>query len=294
MVQHPIGESELIITPQGCIYHLDLHPAELATTIILVGDPGRVAQVSRYFDRIELKKSHREFITHTGYLGAKRISVVSTGIGADNIDIVLNELDALLNIDFNTRLSYEIPRSLNIIKLGTCGSLQADIPVDSLVVSTFAVGMDNLLHYYRYENNAEESFLLNAFQQHCGLPGNPLQPYIAESSVRLRNHFTEGYIHGITVTSPGFYAPQGRRLRLSPAYTNLVDNLSGFTSGSHRIVNFEMETSAIYGLGKLLGHHCISINNVIGNRQQQSFSNNLPAAVDNMIQKALAVIGHLA
>ena len=294
MLQQSIGESELIITPLGCVYHLDLHPAELATTVILVGDPGRVTQVSRYFDRIEHKKSHREFITHTGYIGTKRISIVSTGIGTDNIDIVLNELDALLNIDFNTRLPYEMPRHLNIIKLGTCGSLQADIPVDSLVLSTFAIGMDNLLHYYRYENNAEEAFLLHTFQQHCGLPGNPLQPYIAESSVRLRNHFTDGYIHGITVTCPGFYAPQGRRLRLSPAHTNLVDNLSGFTSGSHRVVNLEMETSAIYGLGKLLGHHCISINNVINNRKQLNFSQDMPAAIDNMIQKALAIIEGIA
>jgi len=293
MVQHPIGESELIITQEGCIYHLDVHPEELADTVILVGDPGRVALVSRYFDRIEHKKSHREFITHTGYIGSKRISVVSTGIGTDNIDIVLNELDALSNIDFNTRRPYETTKHLNIIKLGTCGALQPDIPVDSLVVSTFGIGLDNLLHYYRYENNAEETFLLHTFQQQCGLPGNPVQPYIAEGSVRLRNHFTAGYIHGITVTCPGFYAPQGRRLRLSPAYANLIDNLSGFTSSSYRITNFEMETSAIYGLGKLLGHHCISINNVINNRQQAVFTKDLPGAVDNMIQKALAVIAHM-
>lgn len=285
-----IGESELIITPSGCVYHLDVHPDEIAHTIITVGDPGRVPEVSKHFDRVETRKAHREFVTHTGYIGHKRISVVSSGIGPDNIDITLNELDALVNIDFQTRLPKEQHQSLNIIRLGTSGSLQEDIPVDSLVASSFGIGLDNLLHYYRFENNADELFILNAFGQHTHLSGNPIQPYIAEGSIRLRNHFTEGYHHGITVTCPGFYAPQGRKLRLPLAFPTLVDTLSTFESGQHRITNFEMETSAIYGLGKLMGHHCLSVNTIVANRQAKTFSKDAAAAVEHMIQKSLEII----
>ncbi len=288
-----IPPSELIINPQGCIYHLNLHPDEIADTVILVGDPGRVTEVSQYFDRIEVQKSHREFITHTGYLGHKRISVLSTGIGPDNIDIVMNELDALVNIDLAAREPGLAHKSLNIIRLGTSGALQENIPVDSLVASTFAIGLDNVLHYYRYENNAEESFIINDFRNHALLNGNPVQPYIAEGSVRLLNHFTDGFYHGITVTCPGFYAPQGRRLRLPLAFPNLINNLSSFRSGMHFISNFEMETSAIYGLGKLLGHQCLSISTIIANRQLKTFSENAQAAIDNMIRKGLEIIGQL-
>jgi uridine phosphorylase len=258
--------------------------------VITVGDPGRVPEVSKHFDKIEHKKAHREFITHTGYIGNKRISVVSSGIGPDNIDITLNELDALVNIDFTTRLPKENLQSLNIIRLGTSGSLQEDIPVDSLVASSFGIGLDNLLHYYRFENNADELFLLNAFTRHTHLNGNPVQPYIAEGSIRLRNHFTEGYVHGITITCPGFYAPQGRKLRLPLAFPTLVDTLSTFENGQHRITNFEMETSAIYGLGKLMGHHCLSVNTIVANRQSKTFSKDAASAVENMICKSLEII----
>lgn len=285
-----IGNSELIITPQGCVYHLNLHPDEIADTIILVGDPGRVPEISRYFDRIEIQKAHREFGTHTGYIGHKRVSVVSTGIGPDNIDIVLNELDALINIDLGKRELHEKHRALNIIRLGTSGSLQQSIPVNSIVASTFAIGLDNLLHFYRYENNAEESFMLNDFKNHTSLTGHPLQPYVAEGSVRLLNHFTDGFTHGVTVTCPGFYAPQGRRLRLPMAFPNLMQQMSTFRSGMHLITNLEMETSAIYGLGKLLGHQCISLSTIIVNRQTLTFSDNAPQAIDNMIRQALEII----
>ncbi len=285
-----IGESELIITPKGCIYHLDVHPDEIAGTVITVGDPGRVPEVSKHFDRVEHKKAHREFVTHTGYIGNKRISVVSSGIGPDNIDINLNELDALVNIDFETREPKAQQQSLKIIRLGTSGSLQEDIPVDSLVASSFGIGLDNLLHYYRFENNADELFLLNAFSQHTHLTGNPVQPYIAEGSIRLLNHFTGDYIHGITITCPGFYAPQGRKLRLPLAFPTLVDTLSTFESGAHRITNFEMETSAIYGLGKLMGHHCLSVNTIVANRQAKTFSKDAASAVENMIRKSLEII----
>ncbi len=285
----PINSSELIITPRGCIYHLDVHPDEIAHTIITVGDPGRVAEVSKYFDQIEAKKSHREFITHTGYIGKERISVVSTGIGPDNIDIVLNELDALVNIDFESRTPKEELTSLNIIRMGTTGSLQAEIDVDSLVAGTYGLGLDNLLHYYNFEENAAESYIKSTFIQHVGLSNSVIQPYIAEASIHLLNKFPKnaGFHHGITVTCPGFYGPQGRQLRLAPAFPNLINRLSTFRNGEHFISNFEMETSAIYGLGKLLGHHCLSINTVIANRPNGTFSKDTQASVENMIKKSL-------
>ncbi len=288
-----IGESELIITPQGCIYHLDVHPDEIADTIITVGDPGRVPEVSKHFDKIETKKSHREFVTHTGYVGAKRISVVSTGIGPDNIDIVLNELDALVNINFNTRLVKDTFVPLNILRLGTSGSLQRDIPVDSLVAGTFGIGLDNLLHFYHLENNTEEAYVLTEFLKHTGLSGTAIQPYIAQASMRLLNHFIEGFHHGITVTCPGFYAPQGRVLRQPLALPNLVNALATFKQGAHFVSNFEMETSAIYGLGRIMGHHCLSINTIIANRQSKTFSKNAAQSIENMITKSLAIIENL-
>jgi uridine phosphorylase len=287
---YPIGASELIITSKGTIYHLDLHPAQLADTVITVGDPDRVENVSRYFDAIEHRARHREFVTHTGRIGAKRISAVSTGIGPDNIDIVLNELDALVNIDLASRTIKETKKSLAIIRLGTSGSLQAAIPVNSFVVSSFAIGMDNLMHYYQYDANPEESYMLAELEQHIGANGRKLAPYIAEGSIRLRKHFTENYHSGITVTCPGFYGPQGRVLRAPVALPGLIDSLTTFSSRNHRITNFEMETSAIYGLGKLLGHHCLSISTIVANRISQTFSEDGAAAVDRMIRQSLELI----
>jgi uridine phosphorylase len=290
MNTQPIAPSELIITPQGAIYHLNLAPEQLADTVITVGDPGRVATVSRHFDRIEHKATHREFITHTGYIGAKRLSVVSTGIGPDNIDIVFNELDALVNIDFSTRMIKEQKKQLSIIRLGTCGALQANYPVDSFIVSSFGIGLDNLLHYYKHENNTDETYILNDFQQHTGLTGKHIYPYIAEGSIRLRNHFMKGYHQGITVTCPGFYGPQGRVLRAPLGFPHLVDALCTFKSRNHHISNFEMETSAIYGLGKILGHHCLSISTVVANRVSHTFSADGNAAVERMIEQSLGII----
>ncbi|WP_222165417.1 nucleoside phosphorylase [Edaphocola aurantiacus] len=292
MQGNPIGASELIITEKGCIYHLDVHPEEIANTIITVGDPGRVAMISKYFDRIEHKKEHREFITHTGYIGHKRLSVVSTGIGPDNIDITLNELDALVNVDFGTRLPKEDHTTLEIVRMGTSGALQADIPVDSLVVSTFGIGLDNLLHYYYYSENAEVAFIKDAFVKHSRLETSAIKPYMAEGSIQLLNKFParEGYIHGITVTCPGFYAPQGRQIRMAPALPHLIDSLAGFRCGDHRITNFEMETSAIYGLGRIMGHHCLSINTIIANRQTKEFTKDGSRSVTQMIEKSLALL----
>lgn len=284
-----IAESELIINSRGAIYHIDLLPEELANTIITVGDPGRVAEVSKYFDTVEVKQQHREFISHTGFVGKKRITVISTGIGPDNIDIVLNELDALKNIDLSTRTLKQTITPLTIIRLGTSGSLQADIPVDSLVAGTHGLGLDNLLHYYKLQMNTEEQQLLQYFIGHTGLNGN-IQPYISSAGTSVLKHFVQGFHQGITVTCPGFYGPQGRVLRLGLSNPTLVENLTSFRFGTHRISNFEMETSAIYGLGKLMGHQCLSINVIVANRIKKEFSKDGAKAVENLIKTCLGII----
>src|SRR5689334_1885053 len=203
-----IAESELIINSRGAIYHLDLRPEELASTIITVGDPDRVNEVSKYFDKVEVKRQHREFVSHTGNLGNKRFSVVSTGIGTDNIDIVLNELDALVNIDLETRTIKPEHTTLNIVRVGTSGALQAEIPVDSFVVSTHGLGLDNLLNFYRHEENDEEQQLLQSFITQTQLSDRVAHPYISGCSASLIKNFVKGFHHGITVTCPGFYGPQ--------------------------------------------------------------------------------------
>ena len=285
-----IAESELIINVRGAIYHLNLLPEELSSNIIVVGDPDRVKLVSKYFDTIEVKAQHREFITHTGRIGKKRISVISTGIGTDNIDIALNEIDALVNIDFKTREIKPRLSSVNIIRIGTSGSLQADIPVDAHVVGTHGLGIDNLLNFYRLDQNEEEKQLLHSFVTHTQLHGQIAYPYIAGASASLIKHFGNDFYHGITVTCPGFYGPQGRVLRLGIRNPGLIDSLTSFRFGQHRIANFEMETSAIYSLGKLLGHHCLSLNAVVANRINQEFSKDALKAVDLLIRKVLDII----
>lgn len=285
-----IAESELIINSRGAVYHLDVRPEELATTVLTVGDPDRVAQVSKYFDTIEYKCQHREFITHTGTIGNKRISVISTGIGPDNIDIVVNELDALVNIDFDTRLVKNQLSQLQIIRLGTSGSLQADIPVDSYVASTHGLGLDNLLNFYRLEHNEEERQLLQSFTTHSQLHMQVTNPYISSASPSLLKHFVQGYHNGITVTCPGFYGPQGRVLRLGVRNPQLISSLTSFSYGQHRITNFEMETSAIFGLGRLLGHHCLALNAIVANRVKQEFTKDGAAAVEGLIKQSLAII----
>ncbi len=285
-----IEESELIINNRGAIYHLDLRPEELAHTVITVGDPARVHEISKHFDNLEIHQQHREFITHTGFTGRKRISVVSTGIGPDNIDIVMNELDALVNIDFSTRNIKQQLTSLNIIRVGTSGSLQNDIPVNSFAVSTHGMGIDNLLNYYRYENNEEEKQLLQQFIMHTQLNGHFAKPYIGTAASSLLKHFVNGFHHGITVTCPGFYGPQGRVLRLGLSSPELINRLTQFNFGNHRVVNFEMETSAIYGLGKLLGHNCLSISTIIANRVSKTFSSNTDKAMQNLIEQVLQII----
>ncbi len=286
----PIPASELIINNRGAIYHLDLRPEELAPTVITVGDPDRVKMVSQYFDSIECRAAHREFVSATGYLGKKRITVISTGIGTDNIDIVLNELDALVNIDFETRLIKPELTQLQVIRIGTCGSLQADIPVDSCVLSSHGLGIDNLLNFYRQDQNDEEQALLQAFKTQTQLHNAVSHPYISSCSPSLAKHFAGLFPAGITITCPGFYGPQSRILRLGLSQPQLQQRLTEFSFGMHRITNFEMETSGIYGLGKMLGHQCLSLSAIVANRVTKQFSNDTQLAVDQLIRQTLGVI----
>ena len=286
----PIPESELIINSRGAIYHLDLRPEELATTIFTVGDPDRVDRVSRHFDAVEHRSHHREFVSHTGRIGKKSVTVVSTGIGTDNIDIVLNELDALANIDFSTRTVKKTLTPLTIIRIGTSGSLQKDIPVDGFVASTHGLGIDNLLNFYRHDASEDESELLHTFATQTQLHHRLAQPYISGASASLLRHFTTGFHHGITVTCPGFYGPQGRVLRLGLTQPELIDRLTNFAYGPHRITNFEMETAGIYGLGKLLGHHCLSLNAIVANRISQTFSKDNNAVIEQLIRTTLDIV----
>ncbi|HEY4207205.1 MAG TPA: nucleoside phosphorylase [Puia sp.] len=287
---HAIAESELIINSRGAIYHLNLRPEELAPTVFTVGDPDRVTAVSRHFDSIEHKTQHREFVSHTGYIGKKRVTVVSTGIGTDNIDIVLNELDALVNIDLSTRMIKPQFTTLTIIRMGTSGSLQKDIPVDSFVASTHGLGIDNLLNFYRHDDMEEDNSLLQSFTTQTQLHHRLAQPYITGASPSLLKHFVDGFHHGITVTCPGFYGPQGRILRLGLSQPELIDRLTSFSCGPHRITNFEMETAGIYGLGKLLGHHCLSLSAIIANRISKTISADGGSTVEKLITDTLRIV----
>jgi uridine phosphorylase len=257
--------------------------------VITVGDPDRVKEVSKHFDSVEVKRQHREFISHTGYVGKKRLTVLSSGIGPDNIDIVMNELDALVNIDFESRMVKPKLSSINIIRIGTSGSLQPDIGVDSFVASTHGLGIDNLLNFYRHEQNDQEKELLHSFVTHTQIHGPIGNPYISSGAASLIKNFVDGFHQGITVTCPGFYGPQGRILRLGVRNPELIDRLTDFRFGSHRIANFEMETSAIYGLGKLLGHQCLAINAIVADRVKKEFSKDGKATVESLIIKFLGI-----
>lgn len=285
-----IAESELILNNRGAVYHLNVTPDELAPTIITVGDPDRVPEVSKHFNRLESVHQHREFVTHTGYIGQKRLTVVSTGIGTDNIDIVLNELDALVNIDFGTRTIKSNLTQLQIIRLGTAGALQEEVPVDSFVVSSHGLGLDNLLPWYTYQTTAEEQELLQAFNKKVFLQPGSANPYLLAASSGLIKHFSKGFHTGITVTCPGFYAPQGRALRGPLSHPQLLEQLTAFRHNNYAISNFEMETAGIYGLGRVLGHHCLSISAIVANRIRQEFSKDGALAVDKLIREALEII----
>ena len=279
-----IKESELILNPDGSIYHLNLRPEQVADTIILVGDPNRVPRVSAYFDTIEFSTQKREFCTHTGTYKGKRLTALSTGIGPDNIDIVINELDALFNIDLHTRKPKEQLTSLNIVRFGISGSLQADIPVDSFVLSSHGLGMDNMLHAYKDALNVREIAMEEAFMAHTQWNTDKGRPYIVGCGETLKQRLlTDKVFEGITGTAPGFYGPQGRMLRLPVQDPTLNDKLHSFNYKGYRMTNLEMETSAIYGLSKLLGHQAVSLNAIIANRAAGTFTKDTKKVVENLI-----------
>ncbi|MDA8972471.1 nucleoside phosphorylase [bacterium] len=286
--------SELIINPDGSIYHLNLKPEQIAKNIITVGDPDRVGEVSKYFDSIECKIQKREFVTHTGELNGTRISVISTGIGTDNIDIVLNELDALANIDFETRIEKEEHTSLNIIRIGTSGSMQKDIAVNTLLISEYGIGIDGLLHFYDYKNNADEHMTFLHFMETAGSEINfPIRPYIASASKKLIDTLGQNFLKGITLTCPGFYAPQGRVLRNDIAVPNLIENLRKFNHNNLQCTNFEMETAGIYGLSNVFGHQAISFNAILANRITNEFSTNPKIIIEKLIKTVLNRVSKL-
>ena len=287
----PIAESELILNSDGSVYHLQLRENEIADTIITVGDPDRVKEVSKHFDKIEVRKKNREFVSHTGYSGKKRITVISTGIGPDNIDIVLTELDALANVDFKTRLIKKEKKVLKIIRIGTSGSLQSDIPVDSFLASWYGLSLDNLLHFYQPKLSNNEINLANEFSKKVLTKDSKIHPLVISASKDLMQVFASDNVNsGITVTCPGFYGPQGRIVRNKLAYPNLIDNLNTFQFKNLRITNFEMETSAIYGMARMMGHQAISLNAIVANRVLKQFSKNGHKAVQKLIKLALEKI----
>lgn len=289
-----ISSTDLILNADGSVYHLCLLPSDIGQKIILVGDPERVSEITQYFDSVEVIKQKREFHTQTGYFRGERVSVISTGIGTDNIDIVLNELDALVNIDLAKREIKESLTSLKIMRLGTCGGLQADIPIGAIVHSRFAIGMDGLNDYYWWEDEEKSTEALEiALEDHLlTFPEGGLSMYIAEADAQFSELLAEyPSVHqGITLTTKGFYAPQGRMLRLEPAFPNLLDRFASFHFGAYKVTNLEMETAGILGLGKALGHQCVSLSVVLANRSAKIFAENPSECVADLIETGLAIL----
>lgn len=282
-----IAESELIINTDGSIYHLNLLPEDIANTIITVGDPDRVADVSKYFDHIEIKKGKREFITHTGLLKGKRISVISTGIGTDNIDIVFNELDALVNIDFDKREIKKELTSLDIVRIGTSGSIQPEIDIDSFLISEYAVGFDSLLHFYK-SKHIQHPEIQKALIKYIEWANIKSEPYVIKYDDTLGKKLISDTLHlGFTATNVGFYGPQSRKLRLDLEDEKLNDKLASFNYKGKQITNLEMETAGIYGMAKLLGHKAVSMNCILANRPKGTFSKNPHKSVEKLIEYTL-------
>lgn len=282
-----IAPSELIVNTDGSIYHLHLHPEQLADTVLVVGDPGRVPEVSKHFDRIDHKVSNREMVTHTGWIGAKHLTVLSSGMGTDNMDIVLNELDALVNIDLKERTINTLHKQLSIIRIGTSGGLQPDIPTDGLIASTHGIGLDGLLYFYAKYAEAIDQDMTDAFIKHTNWPENLPQPYAVTASPKLLNLIGKDIYTAMTVTSPGFYAPQGRELRLTPRIANIGEMMTSFRYDDRKIGNFEMETSALYGLGTLLGHQTLTVCTIVANRTTKEFSKDYKSAIERLIKHVL-------
>lgn len=279
--------SELVLNPDGSVYHIALKNEDIADHVILVGDPGRVAEVASFFDEIELERSHREFNTITGRFKDKRVTALSTGIGTDNIDIVVNELDAAVNIDLEKRVRKENRRSLNLIRLGTCGALHEDLPVDSFIATKYALGFDGLPYYYKSSFNETEQRMADAFKKDCKWPDELAKPYIKSASKVLSNKLAFDLKQSITATATGFYGPQGRSLNLEKSIGDMHESFRSFNHDGERILNFEMESSALYALASELGHHALTICTVVANRSIMEFSKDYKSAVRKMIFQSL-------
>jgi len=279
--------TELVLDAHGAVYHLGMHPKDLAQKVILVGDQDRVGKISKYFDSIESKHQHREFVSHTGTYKAKRITVLSTGIGTDNIDICLAELDALANIDLEQRREKIQKTSLDIVRIGTCGMLQASLPLHSFILATHALGLDNIAHFYPIQFSEEETNLLGEILMQVSFPKG-VSPYLSAASTSMLERLDSKKVtKGITITSSGFYGPQGRSLRLPSLMPQIHHDLGAFEFEGHRIVNFEMESSAIFALGAELGHQCISICLGVANRPLEEFSKGIDEAMNELITYVL-------
>ena len=282
-----IKSSEMPLQADGSVYHLNLHPEEIAENILLVGDPGRVPIISSRFDTIEVKKQNREIVTHTGYYKGKRICVLSTGMGTDNLDIVINELDALVNIDLQKREIKSSHKTLNLIRMGTCGGLQPEMEIDSYIASAYSLGMDGLLHYYKHDSAVSEEDIVNTFVRKTSWNKNLPYPYAVSASEELLKRVAFDMSHGITLTASGFYAPQCRVLRLPLGMEDFTEKLIGVKSKGLLFSNMEMETSALYCLSKLLGHNALTVCVIIANRTDKTFSKDYHPAMDKLIDRVL-------
>lgn len=287
-VMRVIEPSELIINPDGTIFHLHLKPEQLAENIILVGDPGRVKMISEFFDKIESESENREFVSATGLFGTKRITVLSTGIGTDNIDIVLNELDALVNIDLVTRQIKDRHTSLNIIRIGTSGGLQGDIPVNAFLASAKSIGFDGLLNFYQNRNEVSDLLFEESFKSFVSWNDLLPSPYVVSADQNLFDKIVDdSFTSGVTISAPGFYGPQGRELRLKIVDPLINDKIEAFRFNHQRITNYEMECSAIYGLSKLLGHKALTVCIIIANRVSKKANEDYKPVMINLVQKVL-------
>jgi uridine phosphorylase len=284
---YTIPNSDLLVHNDGSIYHLSLKPDQVADTVIIVGDPERVQEISHYFDRVDHRVRNREFVTHTGICRGKHLTVLSTGIGTDNIDIVINELDALVNIDLVKRQAKPQARSLTIIRIGTSGAIQPDIPVNSFALSSYGLSFDNLLHFYKDNGHIYETELENAFIEQVKWNRTIAAPRIIRGSEELIKKLEKGTTKGITVTAPGFYGPQGRVLRLPLADPDLNSKIRDFSYKGERIINFEMETSALYGLGAMLGHKTATVCALIANRANNTYSVDHKLVIRNLVEMVL-------
>lgn len=283
-------ESDLIVNADGSIYHLKLKPEEIPDLVLIAGDPARITMISDHFDQVEFKRQNREFVSHVGTLNGKRILALSTGIGPDNIDIVMNELDALVNIDLKTRKPLKDHRSLTIVRIGTSGTLHADIPIGTLVTASHGLGMDGSLNYYRELEGVVDKELTAEFTRQTNWPAFLPKPYVIPGSEALVKRLTAHGISGITATAGGFYGPQGRQLRLHNAFPEMLETMAKFSHHGRRVINFEMETASLYGFGKMLGHNAASICVLLANRATGEYSKSIKNDEDKLIRHVLNIL----